>query len=134
MDECIFCRICQGEIPAAKVYDDEKFIAFLDISPANKGHALVVPKKHYSSIIEMPGFGEFMEIGQKVARAVVKGTMPDAFNLLINNGKEAGQEVSHVHLHIIPRHASDDFSLGWTHKKYEKNEMQEFSGKIKDKV
>ena len=133
MDECIFCKIVKGQIPAAKVYEGDKFIAFLDISPANKGHTLIIPKEHYERLEEMPDSDgrEFGEIQVKIAKAVMKATNAEGFNLLLNNGKTAGQEVMHAHMHIQPRFSSDDFHYKWTHKKYDKGEMQKMQEKIK---
>ncbi|MBI1969653.1 HIT family protein [Candidatus Woesearchaeota archaeon] len=133
MESCIFCKIIKGEIPAAKVYDGSKFIAFLDISPANKGHTLIIPKRHYVSLEEMPdGDGkEFGELQVKLGKAVMKATNAEGFNLLLNNGKAAGQEVMHAHIHIQPRFSSDDFHYKWTHKKYDDGEMQRMQEKIK---
>jgi len=132
-EACIFCKIVKGEIPAAKVYEGKKFIAFLDISPANKGHALMIPKKHYEKIEEMPDEDgkEFGELQVKIAKSVMKATNAEGFNLLLNNGKAAGQEVMHAHMHIQPRFSSDDFHYKWTHKKYEEGEMKQMLDKIK---
>ena len=132
-EACIFCKIVKGEIPAAKVYEGKKFIAFLDISPANKGHALMIPKKHYEKIEEMPDEDgkEFGELQVKIAKSVMKATNAEGFNLLLNNGKAAGQEVMHAHMHIQPRFSSDDLHYKWTHKKYEEGEMKQMLDKIK---
>ena len=133
MTDCIFCKIVKGEIPAAKVYEGSKFIAFLDISPANKGHALIIPKKHYENLEEMPDEDgkEFGELQIKIAKAVMKATNAEGFNLLLNNGKAAGQEVMHAHMHLQPRFRNDGFHYKWTHKKYEENEMKRMQEKIK---
>jgi|TARA_Y100000031_G_scaffold156076_2_gene209169 histidine triad (HIT) family protein len=133
MTDCIFCRIVAGEIPAAKVFEGSKFIAFLDISPANKGHALIIPKEHYVSLEEMPDEDgkEFGELQVKVAKAVMKATNAEGFNLLLNDGKTAGQEVMHAHMHIQPRFSDDDFHYKWTHKKYEEGEIEKFLEEIK---
>ena len=132
-EACIFCKIVKGEIPAAKVYEGKKFIAFLDISPANKGHALIIPKKHYEKLEGMPDSDgkKFGELQVKLGKAVMKATNAEGFNLLLNNGKAAGQEVMHAHMHIQPRFSTDDFHYKWTHKKYEEGEMQRMQEKIK---
>lgn len=133
MTGCIFCKIASNEIPAAKLYESENFMAFLDISPANKGHALIVPKQHAQSLTELPEYvaQEFGELQLKLAKAVMKATNAEGFNLLLNDGKAAGQEVMHVHMHIMPRFSNDDFQFKWTHKKYDEGEMKEYFERVK---
>ncbi|MAE42577.1 HIT family protein [Candidatus Woesearchaeota archaeon] len=134
MENCIFCKIIKGEIPAAKVYESDKFLAFLDISPCNKGHTLIIPKEHYVSLNEIPNEDgkEFGELQIKLAKSVMEATNAGGFNLLLNDGKVAGQEVMHAHLHIQPRFNTDEFSYKWTHTKYEEGEIQKFQDKIKE--
>ena len=134
--DCIFCKIIRGEIPCPKIYEDKSFISFLDISPANKGHALVLPKKHYTTALDMPEneFKEMAKIGQKITSAIMLAIKPGGINMLINNGKPAGQEVDHVHLHIMPRYSSDDFKIRWTHKEYAENELEKYAKNIKEKI
>jgi len=133
MPNCIFCKIAAGEVPAMKLYESGDFVAFLDISPSNKGHALIVPKQHYVSFTELPDkLGkEFGELVLSLSKAVEKATAADGFNLLLNNGTAAGQEVMHAHMHIMPRYENDDFHFKWTHKKYIEGEMQDYAKKIK---
>jgi len=133
MEDCIFCKIAKKEIPAAIVFNGKKFMAFLDISPANKGHTLIMPKEHYPSLEEMPDEDgkEFGEMQVKIAKAVMKASKAEGFNLLLNNGRAAGQEVMHVHMHIQPRFSADDFRYKWTHKKYGQGEMESFLIRIK---
>ena len=132
-EACIFCKIVKGKIPAARVYEDDKLISFLDIMPANKGHCLVVPKQHYETLLEVPDedLGILINAAKKVAKALSLSVGNGAFNLVINNGKAAGQLVAHAHIHLIPRFKGDRLRLQWSHKKYEDNEMQEFQEKIK---
>ena len=104
MEDCIFCKIVDGKVPAAKVYEDDKVIGFLDIMHENKGHCLVVPKKHSQTLIEM---GEedliaAMKAAKKVASALSLSFGNGSFNIVMNNGKEAGQVVNHSHIHLIP--------------------------------
>ena len=129
--DCIFCKIVKGVIPATKIYENDKFLCFLDIQPANKGHTLVIPKRHYETSIDVPeeDFSEMMQLVQRVAKAVNKAVKPDGFNIIINNGKASGQEVPHVHCHIMPRF-SDDFKMTWGSGKYKEGEMAEYKGKI----
>lgn len=134
MSDCIFCKIVKGDIPAAKVFEGSKFIAFLDISPANKGHTLIIPKNHYERLEELPDSDgkEFGELQVRVAKAVMKATNAEGFNLLLNNGKAAGQEVMHAHMHVQPRFSDDDFRYRWTHKKYGEGELQKMQEKIRE--
>jgi len=132
MEDCIFCKIVKGDIPCSKVYEDENVLSFFDISPANKGHTLVIPKKHYEKFNEMPEdeASTLMSAANKVSKAVEKAIEPEGYSILINNGKAAGQEVGHVHLHIMPKYEKDDFKLLWTHSNYEEGEM----GKVLEKI
>jgi histidine triad (HIT) family protein len=129
--DCIFCKIVRGEIPSSKIYEDNEFLAFLDIKPINKGHALVIPKEHCKNLLDFPKAEEtdFIEFIKKVSRAVVKTTNADGFNLGMNNGRAAGQIVMHAHIHIIPRF-SDDRLVSWPHKEYAEGEIQEMQKKI----
>ncbi len=133
MEDCIFCKIIQGKIPSAKVYEDDSTVSFLDIMPANKGHCLVVPKSHYESLLEMPeeGLKSLIITSQKIAKALSLSIGNGSYNLVMNNGKEAGQVVAHAHLHIIPRFKGDGLRIKWSHKKYEGDEMKETQEKLK---
>lgn len=109
--ETLFQKIIRGDIPADKVYEDEHTFAFLDIQPINKGHTLVVPKEPVKDIFDLPeetGTHLMRTIG-KVARAVKKVSGAPGINVIANNGAEAGQEVFHLHFHIIPRFAKEEF-------------------------
>ena len=133
MEECIFCKIIAGKVPSAKVYEDEHSISFLDIMPANKGHCLVVPKKHSQNLVEM-GDDEIMnamKAAKKVARALSLSFGNGSFNIVMNNGKEAGQVVNHAHIHIIPRFQKDRLRIKWSHLKYADNEIKEYAEKIR---
>jgi len=133
MEECIFCKIIAGKIPSAKVYEDEHSISFLDIMPANKGHCLVAPKRHSQNLVEM-GDDEIMNImkaAKKIARALSLSFGNASFNIVMNNGKEAGQVVNHAHIHIIPRFQKDRLRIKWSHLKYADNEIKEYAEKIR---
>ena len=110
---CIFCRIAKGEIPCAKVYEDENVLAFLDLAPVHPGHTLVIPKEHYRDMLEFPaGMGSAIFAAvQKVAAAVVKATGAQGFNIMQNNGIAAGQTMFHIHWHIIPRFDNDGLEM-----------------------
>ena len=112
MSDCIFCKILRGEIPCYKVYEDDKVLAFLDIHPATRGHTLVVPKKHYIDINDFPEneFGEFMKSVQTVAKGIIQ--YKEGLNILQSNRKAAGQDVFHIHFHLIPRASGDGVKVG----------------------
>ena len=133
MEGCIFCKIISGKIPSAMVYEDNYTIGFLDIMPANKGHCLIVPKSHYESLLDLPeeNLKALMISAQKVAKALSLSLGNGSYNLVMNNGKEAGQVVAHAHVHLIPRFKDDRLRIKWSHKKYEENEMKELQEKIK---
>ena len=119
MNDCVFCKIAQGEIPADKIYEDKNFLAFLDIKPNNPGHALIIPKKHYENLYEMPDevLSAIAPLIKKLAIAVKKGTGADGINIGMNNESSAGQIVQHAHFHIIPRFANDGLRH-WSGKSY----------------
>ena len=131
MDECIFCKIVKGEIPCSKVFENEKFFAFLDIGPVNKGHTLVIPKKHYKNLFDMPEeeLKGYMEAIQKVSKVIMKGVDADGVNINMSNESAAGQVVMHTHIHIIPRFKDDGLKL-WPQGKYAEGEMQAVRDKI----
>ena len=131
MDDCIFCKIVKGDIPCSKVYEDDKVLAFLDIGPVNKGHALVIPKEHYETILDIPDdlLKEVIVVVKKVTKAVKQGVNADGINVLQSNYKPAGQLVPHAHFHIIPRLSSDGLEH-WPQGKYEDKEMDEIQEKI----
>ena len=133
MEDCIFCKIVDGKVPAAKVYEDDKVIGFLDIMPANKGHCLVVPKKHSQTLVEMneDDLVSTIKAAKKIARALSLSFGNGSFNIVMNNGKEAGQIVNHAHIHLIPRFQKDRLRIKWSHLKYEGDEMKEYADKIK---
>lgn len=132
MEDCIFCKIIKGKIPSAKVFEDNNSICFLDIAPANKGHCLIVPKDHYENLLEIPDeiLISLMKALKKVSKALSLSVGNGAFNMIMNNGKVAGQIVSHSHIHLIPRFKNDRLRLKWTHKIYEDNELNEYKEKI----
>ena len=134
MDNCIFCKIINGEIPAAKVYENEEVIAFLDIAPASArgGHILVLPKKHYELITDIPEneLAPLMIAIKKVASALLK--ISEGVNILVNNKRAAGQVVPHVHFHLIPRFQNDGIIIEkWIPHKYAEGEMNKVADQIK---
>lgn len=105
MEDCIFCKIIGGGIPSKKVYEDEHTFAFLDISPKSEHHTLVIPKKHYVNVFDVPAdvLAQVMSAVKAVAAMYEEKYGMENANIVINNGKSAGQEVFHLHAHIIPR-------------------------------
>jgi len=132
MSECIFCRIVAGEIPSAKVYEDDEVLAFLDISPVNPGHTLVIPKAHTPDLLATSPavVAAVMQRIPPIARAVLRTTEADGVGLIQVNGAAAGQEVFHLHFHIIPRYSGDGKSLGWHRGTYGEGEMTALAGRI----
>lgn len=112
---CIFCKIANGEIPSATLYEDEDFRVILDLGPAAKGHALILPKEHYPNLYELPD--ELAEkavlLAKKMITKMKKALDCDGFNVVQNNGAPAGQTVFHFHMHLIPRYEGDHAGFGW---------------------
>ena len=136
MDECLFCAIAKGTIPSAKIFESENLYAFLDLHPANKGHVLIIPREHCVDILDVnPAIGkEFLEDVQRIARAMLAVTGATGFNVIQNNGKVSGQEIFHLHWHIIPRFEGDGFSL-WKPGDYDSmEEMQRLATAIKVQI
>jgi len=108
-EDCVFCKIVSGEIPAEKVYEDDNFIVFNDIKPVSKGHCLIVTKKHYKTILDMPSSlgTELVDLIKNQGLRVMKEEKAEGFNLVENVFSAAGQIVMHVHFHVIPRKKDD---------------------------
>lgn len=132
-EDCIFCKIVDGEIPAAKLLETDRILSFLDVNPVNEGHALVVPKRHAENLLDLRQKEMHAAIFavQRVSRAVVRVTDADGFNVLQNNGKVSGQEIPHAHFHVIPRFEGDGFNLGWRQGSYEEGAMEQLREDIK---
>lgn len=107
--DCIFCKIVAGEIPSNQVYGDDYCVAFMDISPINRGHLLVVPREHFETIVDIDAelYGRLASVLAKIAGGVQKALNPDGMNVMQLNGKAANQVVPHVHLHLVPRWKDD---------------------------
>lgn len=114
-ENCIFCKIANGDIPSKILYEDDEFKVILDLGPATKGHALILPKNHYANLYELPDetASKVMILAKKMATDMTEKLKCDGFNLVQNNGKAAGQTVFHFHLHLIPRYEDDGQTLGW---------------------
>jgi len=116
--ECIFCKLVSGAIPAARVYEDELTVAFMDIGQVNPGHVLVATRRHAATLLDITAqeAAAVLQTAQKVARAVQQTFDPPGLTLLQANGREGDQTVFHFHLHVVPRHAGDGIALTWPRK------------------
>ena len=114
--ECIFCKIAGGEIPSSTVYEDEDFRVILDLGPATKGHALILPKNHFANLFELDDATaqKAILVAKKMAGKMKTALGADGFNLVQNNNEVAGQTVFHFHMHLIPRYENDQVGLTWT--------------------
>ena len=117
MKDCnrIFCKIANGEIPAATVYEDDDFRVILDLNPASKGHALILPKEHAANLFELPDetAAKVLPLAKKISTTLYNGLHCDGFNVIQNNGETAGQTVFHFHTHLIPRYKDDTVTFTW---------------------
>ncbi len=114
-ENCIFCKIAAGDIPSATIYEDDDFRVILDIEPASKGHALILPKEHYANLYELPDelAAKALVVAKKVISKMTDIVGCDGYNVLQNNGETAGQTVFHFHMHLIPRYEKDDVTISW---------------------
>lgn len=114
-DQCIFCKIANGEIPSRTIYEDDAFRVILDLGPATRGHALVIPKDHYRNLFEIPEetAAAAMKVARKVGTQLKDKLGAEGLNLVQNNGELAGQTVPHFHIHLIPRYRDDGQTIGW---------------------
>ena len=115
-DNCIFCKLANGEIPTNSIYEDDDFKVILDASPAAKGHSIILPKTHAANLFELPDdyCEKIFKVAKKCGAAIMKTFDCDGLNVLQNNGEAAGQTVFHLHVHLIPRFKDDDISITWT--------------------
>lgn len=113
MTDCVFCRIITGELPGSVVYQDDHTVAFLDLYPVHPGHTLVVPRRHVTDLVTCPEAvaGSLFALSARLAPAVVQAVGAAGFNVWTANGKAAGQEIFHLHLHVLPRFEADSFGL-----------------------
>lgn len=131
-DNCIFCKIAAGEIPSKTLYEDEQFRVILDLGPAAKGHALILPREHYANIYEIPEeiAALSMRLAKKMAVLITEKMNCDGFNIVQNNGAVAGQTVSHFHMHLIPRYKDDGQKIGWKPGEPTQDELEEIKNTI----
>lgn len=112
-ENCIFCKIGSGDIPSYKLFEDEDFKVFLDLSPTSYGHALIIPKEHYKNLFELDDTiaSKALVLAKKVGAAMMNTLHCDGLNVLQNNGEAAGQTMFHFHIHLIPRYKEDDTKI-----------------------
>jgi histidine triad (HIT) family protein len=117
--KCIFCKIINKSIPNAIIYEDEKFLVFLDKYPINYGHALLIPKDHFDTILEMPLnlVGEMYSLVPQIAKSIISTIDGNGFNVSQNNGRSANQIIPHVHVHIVPRFSLEKVKGQWPMRK-----------------
>lgn len=134
MTDCVFCKIIKGEIPCHKIYEDDKVLAFLDITPVSQGHTLVVPKEHVENLLSMSEeqIKAVFLVVQKIAKKIDEVLKPDGFNVGMNNKPSAGQVIFHAHVHIMPRFANDGLKLWGKNYDYQAGEAEELAGKLKN--
>lgn len=136
MENCIFCKIANGEIPAATLYEDENFRVILDLGPASKGHALILPKSHAANIYELSDemAAKAMVLAKKMATAMTAALKCDGFNIVQNNGECAGQTVFHFHMHLIPRYKGDQVGITWKPGELSDADKEEILLKVKEQL
>jgi len=133
MAACIFCKIIKGDIPSFKLFESDRVLAFLDIQPLSKGHALVIPKFHGEKLTDIPDdqLHEILPVVKRIARA----TGAEHYNVLQNNGRLAHQEVNHVHFHMIPKpNIEEGLSMGWQQQKIDMDKLKALFAEIKVKM
>ncbi|WP_257349426.1 HIT family protein [Pseudalkalibacillus decolorationis] len=139
MEDCIFCKIINGEIPSSKIYEDEHVLAFLDISQVTKGHTLVIPKEHHKDIYELPSqvAERIYSVIPKISNSIKHVFQPIGLNLLNNNEEPAGQTVFHYHVHILPRYRKGDgFGTIWKshQEEYSSDDLQNIASQISEGI
>ena len=132
MDNCVFCKIVSGDIPSTVVYEDEEFKAIMDISPASRGHVIILTKNHFENLFELEDRcgSKLLPVARKIATAMKDELGCDGINFLQNNGKAAGQTVFHIHFHLIPRYKDDKVNISWTNNQYKDGEAAEIAERI----
>jgi len=132
MNDCIFCKIVKGEIPAKKVYESEKVLAFLDVNPISKGHLLVIPKKHFENIfdIDKDYLREIISVSKETALIIKKKLNATGVNILHASGRDAQQSVFHFHIHLVPRYKNDKLNT-WPESDYKELNAEEVMNKLK---
>lgn len=135
-DDCLFCKIIEGEIDSYRVFENDSAFAFLDANPATRGHTLVVPKEHAETLTDLSASstGKLFESVREVAEAVEEAMEPAGFNLMQNNGKEANQEIGHAHVHIIPRYKDDNIDYEVENGSLDEQDPEKITDKIRENI
>lgn len=125
-DDCIFCKLANGVIPTNSIYEDEDFNVILDMAPAAKGHALILPKEHADNLYELPEetAGKVFVLAKRLAKSMTEKLSCDGFNIVQNNGSVAGQTVFHFHMHLIPRYEADGQAIIWKPQEVSAEELK----------
>lgn len=135
-DNCIFCKLANGTIPTTTIFEDAYLKAIMDISPANKGHVIIIPKSHAADIFDLED--EFVSraflLAKKLAVVIKEVTGCDGINILQNNGSAAGQTVFHFHAHVVPRFKNDEITIAWKQQAYKDGEADLLAKKISDRL
>ena len=133
---CIFCRIARGELPSARLIETDDAIAFLDINPVNQGHTLLMPRAHHSRVSDLPDAlaGAVSSLLPRLCRAIAAATGAEGLNIIVNNGKAAGQTIDHCHWHIIPRWSDDPVNWPWPHSEYSGDELEKMRFRIEQEL
>lgn len=136
MEDCIFCKIANGEIPSATLYEDEAFRVILDLGPATKGHALILPKAHYANLYEIPDelAAKAMLLAKKMITVNTAALSCDGYNVVQNNGEAAGQTVFHFHMHLIPRRNGDQAGVTWTPGTLTEEDKQDVLNRVSEQL
>jgi len=133
-EHCVFCEIAEGRAEASIVYDDDRVVAFMDLRPITTGHLLVVPRKHAESLADLnvDDGAQMFRVGQRMAAAIRESRVrSDGVNLFLADGEAAGQEVFHVHLHVLPRYAGDGFKLQITSADPNRSELDDVAAQLR---
>ena len=129
---CVFCKIVSNEIPSYKIYEDELFLAFLDISQTTKGHTLVIPKQHYEDFLDLEDAfaGKLYSLTSKLTKHICKQLKVKDVNVLTNTGSKAGQTVMHCHIHIIPRYEKDSFAISFSQNETKEKDFLDLKNEL----
>lgn len=132
-EDCIFCKIANGMIPAVTIYENSDYKVILDVSPASKGHTLILPKEHFDDIFDMDSdtAAKLFGLAAAVARALKDATGCEGMNIVQNNGEIAGQTVFHFHMHLVPRYADDQVEITWKPQEISQDELKTIASAIK---
>lgn len=131
-DDCIFCKIANGDIPTNALYEDDIVKVIFDLGPASKGHVLILPKNHFDNVygLDDETAAHIFQVAVKVANAMKSALKPDGINIVQNNGEAAGQTVFHFHMHIIPRYKDDTVNVTWVPGKISEDEIAQLKEAI----